>query len=138
MHNKFVDQVDMELKRAERYSVFVSIVILDLSFLETYLEEDESEAAQAVLKKVRQSIRIMDYVSPLEDNKIGLLFPETPRQGAEIVGRRISELVRDHLSKKEKLSVDRVIPFQMASFPDAAGTITISDFLKNYSTNSQN
>ncbi len=138
MHNKFVNQVDMELKRAERYSVFVSIVILDLSFLETYFEGHDSKAAKAVIDKVRESIRIMDYVSPLEDNKIGVLFPETPRQGAEIVGRRISEIIKDHLSKKEKLSVNRIIPFQMASYPDAAGTITISDFLKNYSTNSQN
>lgn len=138
MHNKFVSQVDMELKRAERYSVFVSIVILDLSFLETYVEEHDSETSKEVINKIRQSIRIMDYASSLEDNKIGLLFPETPRQGAEIVGRRISEIIKDYLSKREKLSVDRVIPFQMASFPDAAGTITISDFLKNYSTNSQN
>ncbi len=138
MHNKFIDLVDMELKRAERYSVFVAIVILDLSFLETYLEKQESDPAKAVVDKVRESIRIMDYVSILEDNKIGLLFPETARQGAEIAGRRISDIIRDYFSKKEKLPVDRVIPFQMASFPDAAGTITISDFLKNYSINSQN
>jgi len=138
MHNKFVDQVDMELKRAERYSVFMSIVILDLSFLETYLEKEESEPVKAVLDEVRESIRIMDFVSPLEGNKIGVLFPETARQGAEIAGRRISEMIRDHFSKLDKISLDRIIPFQMASYPDAAGTISVSDFLKNYSINSQN
>jgi len=138
MHNKFVDQVDLELKRAERYSVFVSIVIMDLSFLETYLEKPESEPVKAVIDKVRKSIRIMDYVSPLEGNKIGFLFPETARQGAEIAGRRISEIIRDYFSKKDKVTLDRVIPFQMASYPDAAGTISVSDFLKNYSINSQN
>lgn len=138
MHNKFVDQVDMELKRAERYSVFVSIVIMDLSFLETYLEKHESEPTKAVIDKVRESIRIMDYVSTLEGHKIGLLFPETARQGAEIAGRRISEIIRDYFSKKDKVTLDRVIPFQMASYPDAAGTISVSDFLKNYSINSLN
>jgi len=138
MHNKFVNQVNMELKRAERYSVFISIVIMDLSFLETYLEKNESEPVKAVLDKVRESIRVMDFVSPLEGNKIGLLFPETARQGAEIAGRRISEIIRDYFSKKDKLSLDRVIPFQMASYPDAAGTISVSDFLKNYSINSLN
>ena len=138
MHNKFVDQVDMELKRAERYSVFVSVVILDLSFLETHLEKSELEPVKAVIDKLRQSIRIMDYISPLDGYKIGLLFPETPRQGAEIAGRRISEIVRDHFSTKEKLPLDRVIPFQMASYPDAVGNISVGDFLKNNSINSQN
>ena len=128
----FLEKVDLELKRAERYSVFVSLVVFDLSFLEDHLGSGTSSVVQRLSMDARRRVREIDVVSVIDDHKIVLLLPETPRQGAEIAGRRVSEMLREQLAAEQIGIAEKVIPLEMASYPDAAGARTIRQFLEEY------
>jgi hypothetical protein len=134
----FFNKVDLELKRAERYSVFVSLVVFDLTFLRDQLGPDAPGAVRRLFESTRVKVREIDQVSVINDYKLVLLLPETPRQGAEIAGRRVNELLRDLLSTEVAEETERIIPMEMASYPDAAGARSIADFLHEYSHNHRN
>lgn len=128
----FLDKVDLELKRAERYSVFVSLVVFDLSFLEDHFGPEASGIVHDLSREARRNVREIDVVSVMDGCKLVLLLPETPRQGAEIASRRVSEVLRDRLSNNSNAIAEKIIPLEMASYPDAAGARTIRDFLTHY------
>jgi len=131
----FINRVDIELKRAQRYQIFVSLLVYDLSFLATQNSESKNENSlqEKILKAISQTVRAIDNVSILAADKIALLLPETNRQGAEIASRRISTVLKECLdSHAAELAVDTVAP-EMASYPDAAGMKSIKDYLTDFS-----
>jgi len=134
----FFEKIDLELKRAKRYSVFVSILLVDLSFLQDHFGSVAEGHIKHLIELLHSNIRVVDFMSVIEKNKIGFLFPETPRQGAEIAAHRVTEIIRHYLAIQNGCLSGRIIPMEMASFPDAAGTKTIVDFLKEYTEVSRN
>ena len=134
MHNSFTEMVGSELRRAERYSIFVSLGVMDL----TSAHEDSNGADQkdlsSLLQVIKNNIRDVDSVSFINGCKLGLLFPETPRQGAEKVVKRVAEIVRQHLIETGILKISGdIIRLEMASYPDAAGAKTITEILQEWS-----
>ncbi len=129
----FFTRVGTELKRAERYRIFVSLIVLDVSAIQSTSAGDRSSIVNDVVGYVQQHIRAIDGISLLGPNKVAMLFPETNRQGAEIASKRICELMKLRLSELNGSRFDQVIPLEMASYPDAAGAKTITDFLTEYS-----
>jgi len=134
----FLDTVDVELKRAERYRIFVSLIVLDVGFLEAAYSDRGPTVVKELIDAVRRQVRAIDNISQIQPYKLGLLFPETTRQGAEIASKRITELIRMKLSELNNQRFDQIIPLEMASYPDAAGAQSISDFLQEYSRQSMN
>ncbi|UCE23237.1 MAG: hypothetical protein JSU74_07985 [Candidatus Zixiibacteriota bacterium] len=129
----FLDRVNIELKRAERYRIFVSVIVLDVGFVQSSFPNQTSSVMTELRSVIQKNVRAIDNVSLLTPSKLGLLFPETTRQGAEIASRRISDLVRTRLSELSNQDYEQVIPLEMASYPDAAGAKSITDFLREYS-----
>jgi hypothetical protein len=129
----FVEKVGLELQRAERYSIFISLTILDLSFLSKVPEDKRLESLQNVLDVVHHNVRAVDSVSVIDQHQLGLLMPETSRQGAETVVKRIISLIKGQLAKESRLEIGDVIPLQMASFPDTAGAKPIRELLQGWS-----
>lgn len=135
----FVDRVGVELKRAERYRIFISLIIFDLSFIESFSPDSGVSVKTELAETVGKHIRAIDDVSFLGPTKLGLLLPETTRQGAEIASRRIAELVRAKLSEmNNNEQFDKIISLEMASYPDAAGAKSIADFLRECADSSMN
>ncbi len=134
----FFDRIDLELKRAKRYSVFVSMLLVDLSFVEEYCIKENKRIIDEIYNLIRSQIRVVDFASVIDKYTIGFLFPETSRQGAEIVARRINDIIRQYLSKQNGCLKGRIIPMEMASFPDAAGNKTITEFLREYTEVTRN
>jgi hypothetical protein len=128
----FLEKVDLELKRAERYSVFVSLVVFDLAFLESHFGADAGGLVRRLSTDAARNVREIDVISVIDDNKLVLLLPETPRQGAEIAGRRVSELLKERLLLERPEIAEKIIPLEMASYPDAAGARSIRQFLGDY------
>jgi GGDEF domain-containing protein len=128
----FINRVDYELKRAERYSIFMSLVVYDISFLKDKNVVNYIKLSEALHKSIYKKVRVIDIISLLGDNQIALLFPETNRQGAEIVSKRISKVIKEYINQNDSGNKDFVIPMEMASYPDTAGTTTISQFLQEY------
>lgn len=129
--DSFVHSAYLELKRAERYRLFLSIVTLDLGILG---EADRVESSRIpldeLLDEVRDSIRAVDLAGLIGHRRLTILLPETGRQGASVAARRVTERVRNRLSEHSRVLRDQVIPLEMASYPDAAGTRSVRDLLE--------
>jgi GGDEF domain-containing protein len=136
--NSFINRAGIELHRAERYRVFVSLTVLDLSHLKEAVGERFADILGGLSEVVRSSIRACDYIAQLDDSRLGLLLPETSRQGAEIAVKRISEVIRTHLSKTSDRKISEVIPVEIASYPDTGGAKTLSGFLEELASRSRN
>lgn len=134
----FLDRVGIELKRAERYRIFISLIVFDVASVKQVFPKQDSSVMSDLASHVQKHIRAIDNVALLGPHKLGLLLPETTRQGAEIASKRISELVKTRLSELIDERFEQVIPLEMASYPDAAGAKSISDFLKDYTKDNLN
>ena len=134
----FLNQVGIELKRAQRYRVFISLICIDLSFTNEVFGDRASEMKEKVVSLAKQNVRGSDILSLIGKNSLALLFPETSRQGAEVTSKRISELIRSQLTEVSEKQFENVIHLEMSSFPDTAGAKTIDAFLEELAAKSQN
>jgi GGDEF domain-containing protein len=126
----FVEAADLELKRAERYRIFVSVVLVDLRSSKRPDIANLVLPFNEILDLVQRNIRAFDRVAVVEDNRLALLLPETSRQGAEATARRLTSMIRDQMAKQSEHMRDQTIPLEMASYPDAAGTRSVAEVLK--------
>jgi GGDEF domain-containing protein len=138
INNPFFERVGLELKRAERYRLFVSLIVLDLSSISSVNRDQSPQPLVDLVQVVRENIRVIDNVSVLTNQRLALLLPETSRQGAEIAARRLIELIRNSLMQHTSGRIDDTIPLEMVSYPDAAGAKTVTDFLQELSEQSRN
>lgn len=134
----FLHKVDIELKRAERYRVFVSLLMLDLSDVGQEGTDGATATTSEILRIVETNIRVIDAASVVGKDRLVLLLPETSRQGAELAARRLSSLIQKNLSKVFTGSNVSKIPVEMASYPDAAGARTVKDILQEMSESNVN
>jgi len=125
----FINQAGLELRRAERYRIFVSLVVLDLSFKDAGDQLQDVFAGSTISDVIERNVRSSDNYSFLGDRSVAILFPETSRQGAEVTARRVSEAIRDEVKKLSGNGFEDVIPLEMASYPDSGGARTIAEFL---------
>jgi len=133
----FVERVGEELKRAERYRIFVSLIVLDLDPLSKASAEQAADIDRLV-ELIKGNTRAIDSAALIDARKMALLLPETPRQGAEIAARRVTELIRQTYPAVFNNRSDQVIPLEMASFPDAAGAKTVKEIVAEFATAAMN
>lgn len=134
----FLNQAGIELKRAERYRVFISLIVIDLSFTNEIFGSKAPEMKEELIKLTQSNVRVSDLLSKVGDNKLVLLFPETSRQGAEVTSKRLAEIIRKRISEILQRKVDNIIHLEMSSFPDTGGAKTIATFLEELAEKSQN
>jgi GGDEF domain-containing protein len=140
-HN-FVDRTRQELSRAERYCLFLSVILIDMNDLSRALANrnlgekiDLDEVCRAVEKNLRESLRASDIVSPCEKHRIGLLLMETSRSGLEIVRRRIDSFLRDFLRAALRLPFEPEVTVKDASFPEEPDQFSdLAETLARYQT----
>lgn len=134
----FAERVGVELNRAERYRVFVSLTVLDLGAVREVAGEDASRILDRLIETVNSSIRACDFAALLEGHCLALLFPETPRQGAEIASRRLAGIIRSKLEELTGQKTGGLIPVEIVSYPDTAGAKTLNHFLEDLVRRSRN
>jgi GGDEF domain-containing protein len=117
----FLNQVGIEIHRAERYRTFLSLVRMDLTATLSRLNGDSEKGLEEVLKTIRQSVRASDQFAFVDESCVAIVLPETARQDAEVTVRRITDSVRSTLMQDTGNGFEHVIPIEMASFPDTAG-----------------
>lgn len=133
----FLNLGEIELKRAERYRVFVTMIRFDLSVIDRLFPEKSDSVLNEMVNFAQSKIRGSDMISSTH-RSIAILIPETPRQGAEVTSRRLSELFRERLSEIATKEIEEVIPLEMASYPDTAGARPMADFLTELAEISKN
>jgi GGDEF domain-containing protein len=137
-YGAFANKVEMELNRAERYRVFVSLTVLDLGPAREAVGDKVFELMTDLVSGVKNAVRACDYVELIEGHCLAVLLPETPRQGAEIAARRLADIIQGKFSESIGQPIDKVIPVEIASYPDTAGAKTVTGFLEELSKKSRN
>ena len=81
-----------ELRRAERYCEFLSLVLIDVS---SVLADQSSETKIQAIKRVGgiigDTVRATDVLASLGKNRLALILTETPKEGAFRLAERLSE-----------------------------------------------
>jgi len=88
MQNKtaFAKQIEAEIGRSKRYGFSLSLSVVVLDQIDTYRKKIGKEAGDEVIRTFASQIltgfRGYDAVARLSDNKFGILFPNTQKEGA--------------------------------------------------------
>jgi GGDEF domain-containing protein len=126
--SRFRDLALLELKRAERYRNFLSLLVLNLSeFLSTAgrrkieSREEAEKFMEAVVNRVKGGARETDYISRMKSSRLVMLLPETDRDGAKTAGERFQKLLSEFLSDFLESDFEFNIPLEITSFPEQSG-----------------
>jgi two-component system cell cycle response regulator len=124
-HQIFGLRAREEIKRAERYSDFLSLIVVDITSLVKFARKygvRNFEFPQGLLgyleEMIRKSVRETDLASGFEKNKLGLLLFETPLDGANCLARRLGERIKDFVSGSVKTPQMWQVPMEVVSFPE--------------------
>jgi hypothetical protein len=85
----FEERVNSELYRSKRYEIETSIVFVRIPAI-------SRRAAGALYTYVSTQLRAIDIAGMLGSGDYVVCLPHTPREGAEVVARRIRAFLEDH------------------------------------------
>lgn len=136
----FSTRINYELKRAERYRYFVSLIVFDIGSVLDLAgngvlknEKTRGKFLTELNKLLYGAVREVDAISNHRHRtRIGLLLPETTRQGAESAARRISSSFVEFLTNYFGQPTDYMVPVEISSFPDAAGVRSVASYLEEF------
>jgi len=139
IEHDFSSRISYELKRAERYRIFLSLLIFNLGPVvdrggSAGVAEDGTR--EKFLSDIRtflsSTIREIDAVSNSNGIKVGLLLPETSRQGAEATAQRLGREINGFCKEYFPETSEPFIPVEISSYPDAAGARSIQDYIEEF------
>jgi diguanylate cyclase (GGDEF)-like protein len=96
----FLRRLSEEISRARRYSLNVSLVLLELDDLSGYRERNGRTMAELVLSDlgslIKRSTREVDLAARYGEERFALLLPETRRIGALRLAERLLGIIADY------------------------------------------
>ncbi|MCW5822564.1 MAG: GGDEF domain-containing protein [Cyanobacteria bacterium TGS_CYA1] len=120
-HKAFMRKLENELKRAKRYKRPVSLLVLEVDDLDSYVKQYGTLIVDEVLKSlvgiVQKAIRDVDVPGRLQDNRLAVIFPETYSSRAIVVGERIREMLRGKSVSKDLKHLRLTVSVGIVSFP---------------------
>jgi diguanylate cyclase (GGDEF)-like protein len=120
----FQDALDIEIRRARRYSLQLSLLILDLDFFKSVNDIYGHVVGDMVLKQaggcIRRAVRDSDLACRYGGDEFAVILPETDRLGAYVVAERIRRRVKGTFSSKpvDGKLVSMTISGGLSSYPD--------------------
>jgi len=122
--NQFQDWANRELKRAERYRSFLSLVVFNLSgFLSTVGQrkinspDEINRFLAGLVERVVEGARESDLVSTLDNARLALLLPETDDEAAAVAAGRFQTLISEYLGALAGTGFNFEVPPEITSFP---------------------
>lgn len=101
----FLELVETEIQRAQRYPHPLTVAYLDIDNLrfinERFGHNTGDTLLQSVAHTLKEKIRVVDTIARLGGDEFALLFPETQPEAAQIVTRRIHKSLVDAMQKNE-------------------------------------
>jgi diguanylate cyclase (GGDEF)-like protein len=120
----FESSLEVEIRRCRRYSLQLSLLILDLDYFKSvndiygHLTGDQvlRQAGQCIRRVVRES----DLACRFGGDEFAVILPETDRLGAHAVAERIRRRVKGTFSSKpiESRLVSMTVSGGLSSYPD--------------------
>lgn len=115
--------VNEEIKRAERYSRHLSLVMIDIDHFKHYNDTNGHPMGDLLLKELslilKESIRETDMVARFGGEEFILLLPETPRREALKLAESLRLRIKNHVFPMEEKqpNKDLTVSMGVASFP---------------------
>jgi len=137
-HHDFASVVRYELKRSERYCSFVSILTVRLDSLHNRLMRKfpanpvmADDFVAHMFKAIRTAIRVTDIVSTIDRDRVGLLLVETPKEGAVVLAKRLSDHLSDYFERTGELTSTVKPKIEIGSYPDSDNS-TVERMLEDF------
>lgn len=137
-HQRFLERTQLEISRAERYCLFLSLILVDLSDFaratvnrQGQLKIDLDTVCGQLEAGLHNSLRLSDVISTFEKNRLGILLVETSKANVDGVRKRIETFVRDYLKGGLSLPFEPQIEVRTASYPEESDRFTALTSLLN-------
>jgi diguanylate cyclase (GGDEF)-like protein len=120
----FENSLEVEIRRCRRYSLQLSLLILDLDFFKSVNDIYGHLAGDLVLNQagqcIRRAVRESDLACRFGGDEFAVILPETDRLGAHAVAERIRRRVKGTFSSKpiEGKLVSMTVSGGLASYPE--------------------
>ncbi len=124
-HLNFV--LDTEIYRSNRYDYEFSLIFMDLDHFkevnDTYGHLRGSKLLREIAELLRANLRLVDFAFRYGGDEFVVLLPQTGREGASIVARRIYQRLNEaRFLTDEALSLHITASIGLASYPSDAKT----------------
>jgi GGDEF domain-containing protein len=137
-HQRFLERTQLEISRAERYCLFLSLIMVDLSEFaramvnrQGQLKVDLDTVCSQIEAGLRNSLRLSDVISTFEKNRLGILLVETSKANVDNVRKRIEVFVRDYLKGGLGLPFEPPLEVRTASYPEESDRFSALTSLLN-------
>jgi diguanylate cyclase (GGDEF)-like protein len=122
-----VQDIDLERARSTRYQTLFSLVLVDVpsGAVDQLGRRQRAATLKGLGKILRESVRSVDRVVHTYDgerHRIGVVLPETGREGAAIFSSRLVDWISDYL--RQRNAGTEGISNQALTFPDDEATIS--------------
>jgi diguanylate cyclase (GGDEF)-like protein len=96
----FLDHLQREAFRADRYSKPLSLLMIDVDHFKNYNDgnghEDGNQALREVASLITGSLRKTDFAARYGGDEFALILPATPKTSAQLIAERTREIVDRH------------------------------------------
>jgi diguanylate cyclase (GGDEF)-like protein len=118
----FRKRLKQETERGERYGTELALFILEIENLENikenYGENAEREALRKLAHLIKSSFRLVDVACRFENDQFGIIYPNTPIEGARTAAQRFDQLVENPFLTVGDTEIPIMIDGGLASFPE--------------------
>lgn len=122
-HRHFHQLLESEIARSIRYNHPLSLIMLDIDYFKTYNDLNGHPAGDMVLEKIawviKQSIRTCDLAARYGGEEFAIIVPETDKEGAAVLARRLGKLVEETQFDREQVQPGGklTVSLGLASYP---------------------
>jgi diguanylate cyclase (GGDEF)-like protein len=99
---RFRSELEREIAAARRYSLPLSLLLLDLDDFKAindgYGHESGDHALREIARAIHQRLRVPDLAARIGGDEFGVLLPQTGREAAEALARDLEHAVRQALT----------------------------------------
>jgi len=124
----FLERLDEETERAKYFNTRLSFLMIDIDHFKRCNDKYGHLVGDVVLKEtagiLKKSLRDIDIIGRYGGEEFSIMLPETPKDGALIVGERLRKAVEAHNIKAYDEAVNLSISIGIATFPDDTDEIS--------------
>jgi len=129
-NNRYLNiRLDEEMKRAKRYTQFLSIVLISVDSLSEEIKKNGIESVAEKLRHfgnfIKANLRDTDILSQVKPGILALILPETNIEGANSLSERLKEQILLAYSEADlnKVKEEKALSIGIAAYPTDARMI---------------
>jgi diguanylate cyclase (GGDEF)-like protein/PAS domain S-box-containing protein len=129
-HRFFIEQLTLEVERQKRYSIPLSLLMIDIDYFKNYNDTNGhlagDQALKAISKLIQQGVRQTDIVARYGGEEFSAILINAGREKALEIAERVRRNVSDTRFPNEKAqpNKDVTVSVGVATFSSSGSTLT--------------